>query len=426
LALGAVLMLGGVTGGRGDELSGSVGMGGAASSGGFALPTLPETWADANWAEMPFRLTASESVSYNNNIFSLPAGAAVLGGEPRGDFTSTSSFGLSTAANWFGQQVFFNGSYGVIRYLHQVASDANVFTINSGLNWTFTSRCAGALAATVNRAPSLITAQVGTGINYSTNTALSGTGKCAVSNGYSFVFNSSLTQVSNSNGVNGLNNSRTEMYGAGIEYASGPDSLTGMATISNSNYSNRGAVANALGLANTVVYHNFNLTYVRQIDADLSLTGQVGLVGVTNASTLGLPKTLLPTYSFAATWTITPKLGLTASVSRSVTPPTTVLANAQTSYDAVVTLAYQATPKITVSASASEGYTNGAFTPGLAGTAFAAFNTSTDYYSAQAQVSYAMTPFISASLSGTLTQRVQDHIYTPQDVITLSLNYTPD
>lgn len=209
MALGAVLMLGGVTGGRGDELSGSVGMGGAAPSGGFALPTLPQTWADANWADMPFRLTASESVSYNDNIFALPAGAALPGGEPRGDFTSTSNFGLSTTANWFGQQFFFDGSYGVIRYLHQVASDANVFTINSGVNWTFTSRCSGALAATVNRAPSLITAQVGSGINYSTNTALSETGKCQVSGGYSLVFDSSLTQVSNSNGVNGLNNSRT-------------------------------------------------------------------------------------------------------------------------------------------------------------------------------------------------------------------------
>jgi hypothetical protein len=229
LALGAVLMLGGVTGGRGDELSGSVGMG-APSSGGFALPTLPETWADANWADMPFRLTASESVSYNNNIFSLPAGEALPGGEPRGDFTSTSSFGLSTTANWFGQQLYFDGSYGVIRYLHQVASDANVFTISSGVNWNLTSRCTGALGATVSRAPTLITAQVGTGINYSTNTALSETGKCAVSGGYSFVFDSSLAQVSNSNGVNGLNNSRTDMVGAGIEYATGPDSLTGMAT----------------------------------------------------------------------------------------------------------------------------------------------------------------------------------------------------
>jgi len=209
------------------------------------------------------------------------------------------------------------------------------------------------------------------------------------------------------------------MFGAGIEYASGPDSLTGMATVSNTNYSNRGAVVNALGLANTVVYHNFNLTYTRQIDADISVTGQVGLVGVTNAFTLGLPKTLLPTYSFAATWAITPKLGLTASASRSVAPPTTVLANAQTSYNTIVTLAYQATPKITVSGNASVSYSSAAFTPGLAGTAFAPFLTNTMYYSAQAQVSYAMTPFISAALSATVTEQVSDHIYTPQDLITL-------
>ena len=106
-----------------------------------------------------------------------------------------------------------------------------------------------------------------------------------------------------------------------------------MANVSQSNYSNRGAVVNTLGLANNVVYHNFNLSYVRQINDDLSFTGQVGLVGVTNASTLGLPKTLLPTYSFAAAWAITPKLALTASASRSVAAPTTVLANAQTSYE---------------------------------------------------------------------------------------------
>jgi hypothetical protein len=38
------------------------------------------------------------------------------------------------------------------------------------------------------------------------------------------------------------------MLAAGIEYSQGPDSLTGMATSSDSSYSNRGAVANTLGL----------------------------------------------------------------------------------------------------------------------------------------------------------------------------------
>ena len=91
----------------------------------------------------------------------------------------------------------------------------------------------------------------------------------------------------------------------------------------------------------------------------------------------------------------------------------------------VVTLAYQVTPKITVSGNASVGYSTAAFTPGLAGTAFAPFLTNTKYYSAQAQVSYTITPFVSAGLSAAVTERVSDNIFTPQDVITLSLNYTP-
>src|SRR5579863_9570485 len=69
LTLGAVLMLGGVTSGWGDELSSSL------SPGGIALPSLPE-----NWADLPVRLTASESISYNNNIFSVPIGTVLPNG----------------------------------------------------------------------------------------------------------------------------------------------------------------------------------------------------------------------------------------------------------------------------------------------------------------------------------------------------------
>jgi hypothetical protein len=83
-------MLGGVTGGRGDQLSGSVGPGGSSPSGGFALPSLPDNW---NWAELPVKLTASETVSYNSNVLALPGGTAATNGAPQGDYTSTSSFG---------------------------------------------------------------------------------------------------------------------------------------------------------------------------------------------------------------------------------------------------------------------------------------------------------------------------------------------
>src|SRR5271165_2938908 len=96
LTLGAVLMLGGVTGGRGDELSGVVGPASAGTNFPFALPTLPE-----NWADLPVRLTASQSVAYNSNIFGVATGFALPPGSSHGDFISTTQVGLSTKPYWF-------------------------------------------------------------------------------------------------------------------------------------------------------------------------------------------------------------------------------------------------------------------------------------------------------------------------------------
>ncbi len=414
MALGAVLMLGGVTGGRGDELSSSL------SPSGFNLPALPE-----NWADLPVRLTASESISYNNNIFSVPTGTVLPNDEPRGDFTSTSSYGISTKANWYGQQFFFDGSFGVIRYLHQVQFNSNIYSFTPGVNWVLTSRCAGTVTGFLTKSQSLITELVGVGINYSTTTALNETGKCAVSNGYSVVFNSGLTDNTNSNPLDAVNDAHTEMLAAGIEYAKGASDLTALATVSDTNYSNRPASFANIGLANTIVYHNFDLIYNRQINPNLTVTGKIGVVGVTNDFSLGLPKTLLPIYSLALAWTITPKVSLAANVSRTVSPPTTVIANAEVAYQASMNLTYQATPKVAVTASASAGYSSAAFTPALAGTIFAPFFTVTDFYSAQAGVTYSMTPFLTAALTAVYVERVGDHLITPQDLITVSLNYKP-
>jgi hypothetical protein len=424
LTLGAVLMLGGVTGGRGDELSGSVVPSGlAASSGGFALPTLPE-----NWADLPVRLSASEAISYNSNVFTVPTNTILPNDEPRSDFTSTSSYGLSTTANWYGQQFVFDGTFGVIRYLHQVGFDSNIYSFSPGVNWTLTSRCTGTLIGNLTKSPSTITELVGVGVNYATATAVNETGKCAVNNGFSVLFNSGLTDTTNSNPIDAVNNARTDMIAAGIEYVKGADDLTALATISDTNYSARTAAEMALGLQNTVVYHNFNLNYVRQFNPNLSATGSIGLVGVTNAVTLGLPKTLLPIYSLAIAWTMTPKLLLSATVSRTVTPPTTVIGNAQVSYQTLMSLNYQATPKVSFRASASAGYTSSAFTaaaPTMAGSILAPFITAQDYYTAQAGMTYTMTPFLSADIAAIYTERVADHLITPQDLITVTLNYKP-
>ena len=209
-----------------------------------------------------------------------------------------------------------------------------------------TSRCSGTLGVSLSKSPAEITEQVGTGVNYATTTAINETGKCAIANGYSLLFNTGLTTNKNSNAINALNDGRTELISAGVEYAKGAGTLTALASISDQNFSNRSAAATALGLATDTDFHSFTLNYTRQIDPNLSVTGEIGLVGVTSGFSLGLPKTLLPIYTLSANWSLTPKLALIASASRSITPPTTVIANAEQSYNASLGLTYQLTPKV--------------------------------------------------------------------------------
>src|SRR5271154_475632 len=234
LTLGVVLTLGGVTGGRGQELSGSVTPSSAGAFDGFALPSVP-----ANWADLPVKLTASESVSYNSNIDGLPIGFPNLRGGPQGDFTATSNFGLSTRANVYNQQLFFDATFGLVRYVREVNFDSNIYSLNAGVDWTLTSRCSGALGVSLSKSPAALTDLIGTGINYSTSTALNETGKCAVSNGYSLLFNSGLTTVTNSNPIDAINNSRNTLLSAGIEYTKGYDTLTALASINQNNFTSR-------------------------------------------------------------------------------------------------------------------------------------------------------------------------------------------
>jgi hypothetical protein len=418
LTLAVVLTLGAVTGGRGQELSGSVTPASGPAFDGLALPSVPQ-----NWADLPFKLTASQTVSYNSNVSSFPVGVAPLG-TVVGDFTTTTNVGFSTTANIENQHLFLDATFGVIRYLHDVDFNSTVYSLNAGVNWNVTSRCSGSLSVSVSKSPGQLTEQVGTGVNYTTSTGFNETGKCAVSNGYAFVFNSGLSTLTNSNAQNAVNNSRTTLIAAGIEYAKGDNTLTALASISDQNFTDRGAAEAALGLATETDFHSFTLEYTRQINPNLSVDGLIGLVGVTNGFTLGLPKTLLPIYTLSARWALTPKLALNASASRTIAPPTTVIANAEESYNAIVNLAYQWTPKVTVTAGGSIGYSNSSFTSATPNIS-PFFVSSQKTYSLNTGLVYTMTPFLSAALNASYSERVSNNFITPQDIVTVSLNYRP-
>jgi hypothetical protein len=441
LTLGAILILGGVTGGRGDELSDAAGSASAGAnsqtSDGFVLPTLPE-----NWSDLPVRLSASQSEAYDSNIFGIYNGFVLPQGSAHGDFFSTTEVGVSTKPYWFwsGQEFFFDASFGEIRYLHQVDFNSDIYTVDAGVNWTYSSRCSGALTALASKSPTTVTTQVitttqiGLAPNYLTTTTLNETGNCAFGNGYSAIFNSSETQLSNSNIVDSLNNSRATMVAAGIEYKNSLSDLTGLATITDTDFSSRNTTEASLlgltGLASTFVEHDVSLTYVRTIDPNLTLTGQIGLTGAGSEFTLALPRTLLPHYSATVAWTMTPKLNLTATAAKTINAPTTFVSNAQLAYLATFKLNYQATPKIAIGVGALASYTSAVFTPGLVGILSGA----QDLYSAQVSLTYTMTPFLVASLTASYNETVQSnpnnvglpqHLVTPETLITGSLNYKP-
>ena len=421
LTLGVVLTLGGVTGGRGQELSGSLATANTPSLGGFVLPALPE-----NWADLPFTLNASQTESYDSNINAIPLGVPVPAGEARADLTSTTNLGFSTKANVYNQQLYLDATFGVVRYLRQTDFDSNIYSLSAGDNWNLTSRCSGNLGVVLDKSPvTLLTTVVGTGANYATTTSFNETGKCGVSNGFSLLFNSSWTDLTNSNPIDALNNSRVTMLSAGIEYAKGASTVTALANNSYTIYGARGTAVTTLGLANVTDFHTFSLAYARQINPNLSVNALVGLVGTTSAFNLGLPRTLLPIYTLGTTWTISPRLTLSASASKTIAPPTTIVANAQTSYVAETSLVYQLTPKVAVNVGGSIGYTSGTFTPVVPTSLAPILTGASNNYSVNAGLTYAMTPFLSAALHASYTEVVIDHFITPEDLVTVSLNYRP-
>jgi long-subunit fatty acid transport protein len=119
-------------------------------------------------------------------------------------------------------------------------------------------------------------------------------------------------------------------------------------------------------------------------------------------------------------------LALTASASKTIAPPTTVIANAEQAYNATIGLTYQLTPKLVASATGSIGYSTSSFTAATAEAVISPFVFDTqNIYTVNAGLNYSMTPFLSAGLSASYNERVANHFITPQDVVTVSLNYRP-
>ncbi len=453
--LATVLMLGAVSTAKGEDVSA---LGNSEfNSFNSALPGLPE-----NWSDLPFQLRVNESTLYNSNILNTPkfTGSAsqnplqaLVAGQPLSGLESVSDYTLSTKANWGSQQFFAHGSYGFYRYIDHTYLNEAHNSVDAGVDWVYTSKCSGTLIASEITAPTtpgqqpsplttttLVTPsqQVGFNvINTTTALAFNETGKCAISSEWAAILNSGATSSTNTALVDKSNDFQNEFVAAGMSYsASETNSLQLLATVTGTDYTNRSVIFNSLGmpvsntglgLFNRFTEDQVNLSYTKNINPNLSIIASVGVVGTRNAVFyIGLPSGLEPQYSLSGSWTITPKVALSASVARVVTPPTAIISNLQTTESASFTLSYHLTPKVTLSANATADRFQSAFTPTTTNvnTLFVV-NQNSSSVNVGATVNYSITPFLGANLSYQFTRTTQANLVTPTSVVMLNLNFAP-
>jgi len=417
-------MLGGVSGVQGQDFSA---FGAAAPSLVGVLPNLPQ-----NWSDLPVQFKVSEAVGYNSNVLNSPTQASavasnlILGLHPISAFESISDYGGST--KWYigGDQFFADGSVGFSRYLNNTNLNTIHNAVDLGVNWIYGSKCTGQLIASEKTAESQPGQQVSVNaINSLTTVAFNETAKCAVTGNYAAIFNSGTTNSSNSAAADKLNNFRSEFVAAGMTYmVSDTNSLDLLYTITGTDYTDRGTSMNNIGLFNKFTEHQINLSYNKQFDPNLSLAASVGVVGVRDTGfSFDLPSGFVPDYSLAVTWSATPKLSLVASLSHTVSPPTSIVANLEVSDSARLGVTYQFTPKLTLASSVTVGYNSTGFTSTTVNTL--ARSEKENVYGAQASVTYAMTPFVQATLSYQYSKTVQAGETTPTSIALMTVNYAP-
>jgi hypothetical protein len=431
MTLGAMLLLGGVTNAGAEDVSSFL----SGISG--AYPSLPQ-----NWADLPFQLTAGQTVQYNSNLFNTPSNAVATYGSPVGSLISTTSVGASTTFRLYGQEFFANETYSLYRYPGHDFVNSNHNSGGLGMNWVAGQRCNGKVALSYSSSPALPNEQIGVNVlNTVTSQSVSQSTTCLVSGNWSSVFNAGWSKSNNSATVDEVNNFQNEFVAAGINYnVSETNSLQLLATVSHYNYPDRALfLENFLGslspeefalenaaLTSAITTEQINLTYTKTFNPNLSVIASIGAVSSTGNGSVG-NSGIEPQFSLSANWSITPKLNLVASVARVITPPTSVAGNIQTNEDATVNLNYAITPKLRFTA----GLNANRATSGLGTTEtaleqqlFSTFSQSRTY-SLTGGLQYSMTPFLVGSLNYEYVKRSQPDLDTTNNIFTLALSYSP-
>lgn len=396
--------------------------------------TNPDTF---NWSTSPVKLNVHEYGSYNSNVLNAPTTNVLLPGQTRGDYILNTTVGASTKFEAWSQQFFGDASYNILNYRHNVGYDGHNYSLDAGINYVLTSRCTGQVVAAASQRQAPQEQLFGPGITTVRNQSLVETANCKLYQNISAILNSGITSTNQTAiaaptaAANALDNT-TAYLQTGLQYQwTGLDNLQLLTRFSDTRYTNATVVSvadalNATGLLNAR-YVNYTLVYNRTFSELFNMSATGGLSTQsreTRNQRSGSPATT-PIYSLNLAYLPTPKWTFLVSLSRTVSPPVSILAGTQIGNTESFTASYLWTPKLNLSVTLSRNYLAGA--PPLSTTitqVLGGFGANT-LLSAVFKATYQITPFTSATISAQKSNRTYTGQNVPTEILLFGLDYQP-
>jgi len=378
---------------------------------------------DFNWSQFPLLLNVNENAGYNDNILGLPTGQNGPAHQLRGDSFAQTGVGASTRFYSGAQSFFADASYGVTNYTHDIAYDTHRYSFDGGVDWKVGSRCHGLLEASVAQQQMPIEQQVVPGVNNVQTRSVTETGECRAVGDLGFVLNSGLLSTTYGSLINSLNNLDAKHVQGGVDYTlSGLDKLQFLTRFTDNRFPNRTALPGVLLVAD-MQQVDYQLFYNRTYSEKLSFLAMLGLSqpNVNSGQTGQKSDPLIPVYSVVLNWAPSTKWTISATASRIVSAPTSIVANSQLTNMQGATLVYHWTPKFNLQLGLSRS-TYDAPQTAVSGIASYYANSAV---TASFKALYQLTPFTSASASFQHVSRESLGLSAPANISMVGLNFRP-
>jgi hypothetical protein len=396
-------------------------------------PLAFQKWRDFNWSESPVLLNASVKGGYNSNILNIPANFSNVYSKISGDYQLVTTVGSSTKFNIYQQQFYADANYAVTNYREFHSLDQHNYIIDGGVNWSLGSTCNGNLSAISSSQQASQADSFGPGVNTIHSSSVNETGTCRIYQNLSAQVNSGYNVHNNTQLIAQAIDNTTAFVLGGLQYQwPNTDSVQAQVKYSDTTFTNNTAL-NALTMNTTptdlqgnVRLTNYQLIYSRTFSDKFNASVLGGLSTASIPGTTRQSNASTPIYTFTANWRPDPVWMVALSVSRTVTPPVSAISYTQVGNQQMLTVSYNFTPKILLTAAFNRSQLLGG--PNIAAQPYLL---SLGSYGANVLVSasftgsYQITPFTTASVSITTSQRYAQSGNIPANLFMFGLDYRP-